>query len=571
MQMKALFPEVIEKSATEIAEIIDIIKKSNLPEPLKLFVIKCIEIAMWVPMALESKNISLHRLKTIIFGKGYRSKTSTKINSKNTTNPKNNQSPDLPESPNSEDPNKDSDPIKTDPSLGGVAAKPGHGRMPSSIYKDCQEIVLKLSNLTAGDVCPLLCGGTLSQSKPGTFIRIQGQNFVEVVRYNVEKLRCNLCGELYVPEIPVEIGTEKYDASFKAILAILKYYVAVPFYRQESFQKMLHFPLSDATQWDLIEKLAGFCYPVFNVLKALAANGVLIQNDDTKLIILEVIKAIKAGLAGHRTGMYTTGIIAENNGHKIALFINGRQHSGENVGDLLQLRDPAKEPIIQMCDALSANVSHRIQVIVCNCLSHGFRKFDEIVKYFETECIIIMKKLSIVYDHDDLTRKMNDVDRLAYHQTHSKPVMDELKAYMDSLLEEHRVEPNSELGHAIRYMQNHWHKLTKFLTVPGAPLDNNIVERALKIAIRNRKSSMFYRTIYSANIGGMLTSMIYTCDLAGKNPHHYLTELQHHKEAVLAEPEKWLPWNYQETMAASVTHAANPPVHSPLLDYPVAA
>ena len=571
MKLKSLFPGVVEKSAAEIAEAINTIKQSELSEALKLFIIKCIEIAMWIPMALEAKNISIHRLKTIIFGKGYKAKKIRNSNTKNNEDNKANQFSDIPEAANSETPTKDSDPIKTDLPSNSVAAKPGHGRMPSSIYKDCQEIVLKLFNLTAGDACPSLCGGTLSQYRPGDFVRIKGQNFVEVVRYTVEKLRCNLCGVLYVPEIPIEVGTEKYDASFKAILAMQKYYLAVPFYRQENFQRMLGFPLSDATQWDLIEKLAGFCYPIFSILKVLAANGTLIHNDDTKLLILEVIKAIKAGTAGKRTGTYTTGIIAENNGHKIALFLNGRQHSGENVSDLLKLRDPAKGPIMQMCDALSANVSHKLQVILCNCLSHGFRKFDELVGYFETECIIIMEKLSKVYDFDDLTRGMNDADRLAYHQTHSKPVMDEVKTYMDLLLEERRVEPNNQLGQAIKYMQNHWHKLTRFLTVPGAPLDNNIVERALKIAIRNRKSSMFYKTIYSANIGGMLTSIIYTCDLAGKNPHHYLIALQRHTEAVFAAPEKWLPWNYQETMAASATNVANHPVHSQPLDYPVAA
>jgi transposase len=59
--------------------------------------------------------------------------------------------------------------------------------------------------------------------------------------------------------------------------------------------------------------------------------------------------------------MYTTGIIALYEEHKIALFLNGRQHSGENVGDILALRDPEKEPIIQMCDALSANIPKTLQ------------------------------------------------------------------------------------------------------------------------------------------------------------------------------------------------------------------
>ena len=116
-------------------------------------------------------------------------------------------------------------------------------------------------------------------------------------------------------------------------------------------------------------------------------------------------------------------------------------------------------------------------------------------------------------------------------------------------------------------MRKHWHKLIKFLTVAGAPIDNNVVERALKIAIRNRKAAMFYKTCYSAAIGGMLTSIIYTCHLAGSNAHHYLTVLQQYKKEILANTKNWLPWNYQPTLAAIEDHAnaqeRSPPVVCP--------
>jgi hypothetical protein len=229
--------------------------------------------------------------------------------------------------------------------------------------------------------------------------------------------------------------------------------------------------------------------------------------------------------------------------------MNGRQHSGENVGEILELRSPEKDPIIQMCDALSANIPKAMKTILCNCLSHGFRKFSELVDFFEKECLFIMTELSKVFEYDAQTHSMTHEKRLAYHQKHSKPIMDELERYMATLITERRVEPNSELGKAIRYMQRHWSKLTRFLTVAGAPIDNNIVERALKIAIRNRKSAMFYKTIYSAGIGGMLTSLIYTCHLANQNPHQYLIALQVHQAKVLANPEQWLPWNYLDTLA----------------------
>jgi transposase len=333
---------------------------------------------------------------------------------------------------------------------------------------------------------------------------------------------------------------------------------------------MLGFPLSDATQWQLIEQLAGYCFFIFNLLKHLAANGDVIQNDDTTLKILEIIKQIKDGTIGERTGMYTTGVVADYEGHKITLFINGQQHSGENVGDILKLRDETKDPIIQMCDALSANVPKAIQTILSNCLSHGFRKFDELQDYFPEECLVITRLLSRVFKYDQDTRDMDPEERLIYHQMHSKPLMDELARYMDSLLTERRVEPNSDLGAAIKYMQKHWAKLTRFLSVAGAPIDNNVVERALKIAIRNRKAAMFYRTTYSAHIGGMITSLIYTCDLAKQNPHDYLIALQAHHAKVVANPEHWLPWNYQDTMA-SMASAANLQAHAPPLDRPAAA
>lgn len=298
----------------------------------------------------------------------------------------------------------------------------------------------------------------------------------------------------------------------------------------------------------MIERLAVSCYAPFNNLKEKAANGHLIHNDDTKLRILEVIEAIKAGTIGDRKGMFTTGIIANYQNHQIALFMNGTQHAGENLAEILKSRVPGKSDIIQMCDGSTQNTPKTFSTILCNCLSHGFRKFEELVDFFPEECLRIMKLLGQVYDNDNETHSMTEKERLSYHQKHSQSVMDELKEYMDSLLKEHRIEPNSELGRAMIYMQNRWPELTRFLVVAGAPIDNNIVERALKIAIRNRKAAMFYKTKYSAHIGGMITSLIYTCVLADVNPYHYLTVLQHHQAQVNKTPSQWLPWNYEETL-----------------------
>ena len=65
-------------------------------------------------------------------------------------------------------------------------------------------------------------------------------------------------------------------------------------------------------------------------------------------------------------------------------------------------------------------------------------------------------------------QKLSDLDRLAFHQAHSQPVMDDLQKWMQEQIEQKKVEPNSGLGEAIQYMLKRWQTLTRFLSVPGA-------------------------------------------------------------------------------------------------------
>ena len=164
------FPEIVEKSADEIKNIIAAIKNSSLPEEMCCFLIKCIEIAMWLPLMLEKKNISLRRLRTMIFGKGFKNKKRrTKENV------------EAPENKNPADQAEDANPPEAAKNIEKIK-KPGHGRMPHSVYKDCEEVRLQLYDLTVGDLCPTLCGGKLGAYTPGVLIRIKGQNFAAVYR-----------------------------------------------------------------------------------------------------------------------------------------------------------------------------------------------------------------------------------------------------------------------------------------------------------------------------------------------------------------------------------------------------
>jgi hypothetical protein len=252
-----------------------------------------------------------------------------------------------------------------------------------------------------------------------------------------------------------------------------------------------------------------------------------------------------------RTGIFTSGVVSTKAGRKIALFFTGRKHAGENLSDLLAERKAELERPIQMCDALSRNAPKELQVIIANCIAHARRKFVEVVENWPDECRYVLETLASVYKNDALARerKMSAEERLRFHQAESRPLMDELQVWMSEQLAGRKVEENSGLGGAISYALEHWEKLTRFLEVPGAPLDNNTVERALKKSIIHRNNSLFFKTEHGAQVGDIYMSLIYTCHLNGADPFDYLTELQRHCEELEANPQEWMPWNYRETLA----------------------
>ena len=238
-------------------------------------------------------------------------------------------------------------------------------------------------------------------------VRIKGQAPIEATVYELEKLRCNLCGEVFTAEAPEGVGEEKYDETAACMIALLRYGSGFPWTRLEGLEESLGIPLPGP--------------------------------------------------------------------------------------------EGAPRPPIQMCDALSRNLPklpEKLEIIVGHCLAHARRRFVEVTTNFPELCRHVLESLGGIYGHDAQARErgLSPEERLGFHQAHSGPVMEKLHAWLNAQFDERQVEPNSGLGTAISYLLKHWNRLTLFLRQPGAPLDNNICERALKEAILHRKNSLFYKT-----------------------------------------------------------------------------
>jgi hypothetical protein len=519
----------IEIDEQEIIQLIERLETRSLKDGDYEIIKELIGTVVNVNRELEKKKISINRLKKLFNIQNEKSKNI------------------LPEETSQ---NEEEDGHNDSERKGDKKKRKGHGRNGASKYSGAKKVKISHPALKKGDRCPgCLKGKLYNNIDPGVFVRVKSSPPFEAVIYEREKLRCNLCGEIYTAPLPLDAGNKKYDASVAAMIAVLKYGSGFPFYRMGVLQDMCNIPLPPSTQWEILKEAVKKIYPLYEELLTYAAQGGVIYNDDTNMKVLSLLKENKEN--PERKGIFTTGIVSRVEENLIALYFTGRNHAGENLNQLLQERIKSKGPPVQMCDALSRNVPKEFEVLLANCLCHGRRKFVDIIPNFPEECTFVIEQLKKVYSNDAIAKKerMTNEKRLSFHQEQSGPIMAGLKDWMDTQINEKKVEPNSGLGEAIDYMINHWEALTLFLRVPGAPLDNNIVERALKKAILHRKNSYFYKTLNGALVGDIFMSLIETCRLAKVNALKYIISLLECSDDVQTDLTSWMPWNFQETNA----------------------
>jgi transposase len=442
-----------------------------------------------------------------------------------------------------------------------AAASKGHGRNGAEAYRGAVRVDVAHPSLRPGDACPACGEGTVYDKAPGVLVRITGQPPLAATIYRLQKLRCHLCGQVFTADAPPEAGARKYDATAGSMIGLLKYGSGLPFNRLDGLQGDLGVPLPASTQWDIVHAVAADLAPAFDELIRQAAQGEVVYNDDTTVKILELMgqrgrqgapagAARDVGDADERSGLYTSGVVALRDGHRVALFFSGHRHAGENLAQVLKHRAEELPPPIQMCDALSRNLPGELRTILAHCLAHARRRFVDIHDRFPEPCRHLLESLAMVYGNDAEARerRLSPEERLRFHQEASGPTMQGLHGWLTEQLAEKRTEPNSALGGAIGYMLKHWEELTLFLRQAGAPLDNNVCERALKKAILHRKNALFYKTRNGAHVGDLFMSLIYTCQLNEANPFDYLTGLQRHADALASCPERWMPWNYRDAL-----------------------
>ena len=444
----------------------------------------------------------------------------------------------------------------------------------------------RISSMNKGDGCPGCARGKVYKHEPAVMLRITGNAPYGAQRHIRDQLRCNTCGEVFAAELPAEVLADGepgqlYGYSARSVMAIDKFFAGEPYYRQQSVQALFGIKLSASTIFDQCEYVANDLQPVWREVLNHAANAQVFYIDDTthRIVDQKGMHKPKRGTdkLQWRTGVYTSAMLAlseqldENGGRcerRLVLYQTCIGHAGEWADEVLGPRDKTLPAPMLISDALSSNRVTVIDVIDAKCNVHSRRNFVEVRAHFTdaVDAILTLYRQLWVNDTHCRDQQHSDEQRQRYHHTHSLPVMQTLKAWCEQALGDdteapehpldrgvpeslHDVEPNSSLGTAMQYLLNHYDALTRFCYQPGIPIDNNEIERLIKLVVRNRKNAGYFKTQAGAWIGDILTSMIAICQENGVNVFEYLNAVQRNRAVVKANPGAWLPWNY--TIAAS--------------------
>ena len=449
-----------------------------------------------------------------------------------------------------------------------------HGRRKASAFENLVEKSHHHTILSSGCECPDCARGKLYKYRPNTFTTVSGRSPLVATRHTQEALQCNLCKAVYKAPMPQECvddgvsGLVMYSYSAVAITSIYRFFAGMPMHRQETLQKALGVAVPDSSIWDMCEKLANHLRPIRRYLMQQSKDAMVFHGDDTGATVLETRSKVKknrqTGQTTLRTGCHTTCIIAKlQEGHQALLFFTGIHHTGEVMDRLVQERSDGLAPPLFMCDGLSSNTVSQAVVLYGGCNAHAVRRFKDLAERYGEHARYVLERYRQIYENEAhcVEAQLGPEERRDHHRSNSRELLREITEYGEDHFERQSFEPNSDLGRAFEYVINQERRLSAFCRHPHAPLDNNWCERTLRIFVRLRETSHFFRNGVGSLVADTVLSVGATAMHAGVNLFDYFVAVQRHAEDVHLHPEHWVPWRYRERIRALT--GTSPPITGP--------
>jgi len=416
-----------------------------------------------------------------------------------------------------------------------TAQRRGHGRRPLPASLERKRVVFDLQE--SQRQCPQ-CQTAMRKIGEDVSERLE---FVPACLHVIEEVRpkyaCSKgCGVVAAskPAMPIEKGLP--GPGLLAQVVVGKYADHLPLNRMEAIFQRHGAELSRQTMCDWMSGCAELVSPVWERMKEMVLASKAVQTDDTPVPVLD------RELTRTRTGRIWTYVGDQRHPYIVYDYTGNRSREGPDQF-LKDYRGYLQADAYPGYDAIYKDPKRTI-VEVC-CWAHARRKFYEAQTSDLCRTTVVLAYVGLLYEVEREARehKLNAVARLALRQTKSRPILDDLKDYLEA--ERIKVLPKSPVGEAIYYTISNWSALERYLEDGDLEIDNNGAERSLRPIVVGRNNWMFYGSDKGGRTGAVLSTLIASCKRLRVEPFTYLrdlfTRISSHPHNRLDEllPDRW--------------------------------
>jgi len=433
----------------------------------------------------------------------------------------------------------------------------GHGRrsFPKNIER--REILLDVPD--AEKTCPC-CGNDRQEIGRVICERLgydPAQFYVNQYIQLKYACKCENSGVVTAEKPIAVIERGNAEADLLAFTAVSRFDDHSPYHRQENGQfKRAGIDIPRSTQCDWMRQIADLLTPLYDLMHERVLRSELLGTDDTPVPMMEKGR-------GKTKRSYLWGYRGDED-HPFNVFDFTTSHSREGPIKFLR-RDGEKDPEKMFhgylqADALSVYdaLFEKGDIVEVACWAHARRKFFEAK---ETDLACGMEALARIKHLYDVEREAKELDdgenlsaeflagrRLALRQEKSRPLLESFKTWLDE--QSRSTLPKSAMGQAIRYALSNWDALCRYTEDGRISIDNNAVERMLRIVALGRKNWIFAGSPRGGRTAAILFTIISSAKRHNLNTWAYLRDiLIRLSDLKPGELEKLPPDRWQDSQA----------------------
>jgi transposase len=368
--------------------------------------------------------------------------------------------------------------------------------------------------------------------------QIIGYDLTETLEFQRPKLRVRVtkypklvcadhpeCGVVQPPRPASLVEGNRFDTCIAAEIITAKYAYHLPTYRQQDWFAGSGWMPARSTLLNIMSSAAYVLEPLYLHYADYVRTSPVIPTDDTIVMLLlppEVPPARDDDPKSQRIHEVLSAARAKNKSHVSARMwaYRGLNACEANVFDfsVSRHRDGPQEFLknytgILLGDCYSGFESLVLasdsRIVRAACHAHARRKVYEAREYHPQEASQLLAWYRQLYDVEDQVRSKSPEEVLAMRRERSVPIMNHMRAWLDGDAAR-RVLPKSQLGEAVRYLQNQWDALSVFLTDGRVPLDNNETEQLMKQVATGRKNWLFIGSVEAGYRAAILMTIVST-------------------------------------------------------------